>query len=271
VKRVLKGNEPLTLNVYRQAAPLSTWDEMKCNPNYGGQQAYRDCRSDILSQQNGLCAYCEIDIRDNNPLKCHIEHFHPKADVGSGHNWALDWNNMLGVCSGGSYQYINGASFYLAPMDRNLSCDAHKDKMIQSNRLSAQCDGWILNPLQLASFPTLFSIEKSTGRLMADTINCANSTPLTNNKHTSIEGMVQNTIDMLNLNCERLSQARLMLIRDIESNKKKQRQAGLSAQQGLENLAQRYFHIQWKEYFTTIRLCLGQTAETHLQSINFQG
>lgn len=271
MKRVLKGYEPLSLAGYRNAAPLSAWGEMKCNPHYGGQQSYQDCRSELVSQQKGLCAYCEIDIRDNDPLKCHVEHFHPKSDISPQHNWALDWQNMLGVCNGGSYQHIDGTGFYLEPMDKNLSCDAHKDKMIQTGKLAAQCEGWILNPIQLAAFPALFYLEKSTGRFLPDATACAAYPPLAHNHHTSIEDLVQHTIDMLNLNCERLTQARLIIIRDIERNKKREQQSGFNAQQGLANLAQRYFRIQWAGFFTTIRLCLGQSAEAHLQSINYQG
>lgn len=271
MKRVLKGGEPTNLTHYRNAAPQGTWDAMKTDAHYGGQQAYDDCRRDLIGQQKGLCAYCEIDIRDNNPLKCRVEHFHPKSDISPRHNWALDWQNMLGVCNGGSYEHVREDGFYLEPRDKNLSCDAHKDKMIQSGRLPAQCDGWILNPVQLAAFPTLFVIEKSTGKILPDASGCANHPPIQNNQHASIEALVERTIDMLNLNCDRLTTVRLRVIWDIERNKKKERESGVTAQQGLANLAQYYFHFQWKAFFTTIRLCLGQPAETYLQSINFQG
>ncbi|NOU01076.1 MAG: TIGR02646 family protein [Gallionella sp.] len=271
MKRVLKGNEPTALVNYRGAVPLSLWDEMKNNPHHGGQNTYQDCRNELVNQQGGLCAYCEIDIRDNDPLKCRVEHFHPKSDVDPQHNWALDWQNMLAVCNGGSYQYVDVSGFHLEPMSKNLSCDEHKNTMTQTNKLSAQCEGWIFNPLQLAAFPNLFSLEKNTGRLLPNSVACRVHVPIENNKHPSVEALVQCTIDMLNLNCERLAAGRLLVIRDIEGNKKKQRQAGFDAQQGLGNLAQRYFQTQWKAFFTTIRLCLGQAAEAHLQSINYEG
>lgn len=271
MKTVLKGGEPATLTNYRVAVPLGGWEEMKINPHFGGQAAYQDCRSQLVNQQGGLCAYCEIDIRDNDPLKCRVEHFHPKSDLPPPHNWALDWQNMLAVCNGGSYEYIGAAGFYLEPMSQNLSCDAHKDKMIQTNKLPAQCEGWILNPIQLTAFPILFSLDKFTGQLFPNSISCAAHPAIVNNQHASVEALVKNTIDMLNLNCERLNKSRLLVIRDIESNKKKQRQAGFDAQQGLGNLAQRYFQTSWQAFFTTIRLCLGDAAKVHLQSINYQG
>ncbi len=271
MKRILKGNEPSTLTAYRNAAPLSQWDEMKNNPHYGGQQSYQDCRTELVIQQGGLCAYCEIDIHDNDPLKCRVEHFHPKSDVNPQHNWALDWQNMLAVCNGGSYQYIAANGFYLEPMNENLSCDAYKDRMVQSDKLPTQCDGWILNPTQLAAFPVLFILEKHTGKLLPNSVTCGNVLSFANNQHVSVEVLVQHTINMLNLNCERLTTARLLVVRDIENNKKKQRQHGFSPQQGLGNLAQRYFQYQWKAFFTTMRLCLGQPAEDYLQSTNYQG
>jgi uncharacterized protein (TIGR02646 family) len=271
MKRVLKGREPLALTAYRLAMPIGKWDEMKSDAHNGGSQAYQDCRSDLVTQQKGLCAYCEIDIWDNDPLKCRVEHFHPKSDVSTQHNWALDWLNMLAVCNGGSNKHIVGGGYYLEPMSQNLSCDAHKDRMIQTKKLAEQCEGWILNPLQLAAFPVLFRLEKSTGRLLPDPVACAIYPEVSNNQHSTVYDLVQHTIDMLNLNCERLIAARLLVIRDIGNNIKKQRNAGFSLQQGMNNLVQQYFRSQWKAFFTTIRLCLGQPAEVYLQSINFQG
>ncbi len=271
MKTIMKGGEPATLTSYRSSVPQGGWEDMKRNPHFGGQAAYQDCRGQLVSQQGGLCAYCEIDIRDNDSLKCRVEHFHPKSDVTPIYNWALDWQNMLAVCNGGSYEYIGAAGLYLEPMNQNLSCDAHKDKMIQTNKLPAQCEGWILNPIQLAAFPMLFSLDKSTGQLFANLISCAAHPTIPTNQHASVEALVKNTIDMLNFNCERLTKSRLIVIRDIERNKKKQRQAGFDAQQGLGNLAQLYFQTKWQAFFTTIRLCIGESAEVHLQSTQYQG
>lgn len=271
MKKVLKGDEPQFLSSYRQAVPLGTWDQMRNDALHSGQQAYQDCRIKSIHDQKGLCAYCEIAIRDNKPLKCRVEHFHPKSDTTTAHNWALDWQNMLGVCNGGDYPHLADPAFHLKPLKDNLSCDAHKNMMIEGGLLAEPCEGWVLNPLQLAAFPTLFRLEKSNGYLLPDAVACAASPPWPDNRHASVEALVQHTIEMLNLNCNRLAKARLQVIWHIEQNKKKQRQSGFNAQQGLANLAQRYFVSHWPGFFTTIRLCLGQAAEAHLHAISYAG
>ena len=271
MKRVVKGTEPTYLTTFRDAIPHGTWEQLRDDPHYGGQNAYQHCRMQSIRDQNGLCAFCEIDIRDGNPLKSRVEHFHPKSDAANNHNWALDWNNMLGVCNGGSNPHLIADGFHLKPTEKNLSCDAHKDRMIQTGRLAQKCEGWIINPLMLAAFPSLFQIHKGTGHLLPDVAGCAALSNWPDKQHTSLESLVQFTIDMLNLNCDRLAQARLRVIWDIERNKRLQRQSGYTPQQGLTNLVHRYFRIQWPAFFTTIRLCLGNVAEEHLLEIHYQG
>lgn len=270
MKRCLKGSEPASLRVYRQAKPDSTWDELREDPHHGGQDAYLDIRTQTHTDQGGLCAYCEIDIRDNESTKSRIEHFHPKSDKNQNINWALDWHNMLAVCSGGSYKY-GSAPYTMEPLRENLSCDAHKDRLIQQGLILEQCEGLILNPLKISASPCLFSINKFNGEISVNTANCENHQPLTNNKHSSILELVEKTIFALNLNCHRLCEARLVVIRDIERNKKRQRDSGFTGSQGLKNLAQRYLRRQWPAFFTTICLCLGPAAEDYLQNIQYQG
>lgn len=270
MKRVLKQAEPNGLTLFRNAVPLGTWDGMRDDAHFGGAAAYKACRDQVLTDQGGICAYCEISLHDNDPLKCRVEHFHPKSDISAVHNWALDWSNLIGVCAGGSYRY-GAAPHTQEPLALNLSCDAHKDQMIKAGKLLKQCDGWILNPTQLIASPALFKIEKSTGKLLPDVANCVAVPEWPGNQHPDIQALVEHTIDMLNLNCDRLCSARLSLVRDIERNKKKQREQGFSAQQGLNNLVARYMRIRWPEFFTTIRICLGAAAEGHLANVEFQG
>jgi uncharacterized protein (TIGR02646 family) len=271
MKRVLKGVEPRTLIHFKNAVPTGTWEQMKDDPYYQGRQAYQDCRSQCIADQGGICAYCEIGIHDNDPLKCRVEHFHPKSDITTTHNWALDWQNMFGVCNGGSNPYISDPRYHKEPISKNLSCDAYKDRMITEGKLPQQCEGLILNPLQLEAFPSLFRIDKMTGFLHPDSAHCSALPPIPNNQHATIESLVQHTIDMLNLNCDRLAEARKKIIFSIEHDKKTQRDRGFSAQTGLNNLAQKYFQTHWRNFFTTIRLCIGPIAENYLNHIHYQG
>lgn len=270
MKRVLKGDEPASLQNFRAAQPQATWDELRVDAQNAGRQTYADIRTQTHQDQGGLCAYCEIDIRENDPLKSRIEHFHPKSDTASATNWALDWPNMLAVCAGGSHKY-GEQPHTLEPLDQNLSCDAHKDRMIQQGKLPESCEGWLLGPLDLPAWPSLFSLNKFDGKLSPDGTACAAAAPCRDNRHISAADMVQHTIDMLNLNCERLCKARLQVIWDIERNKKRLREANIPPSQALSQLAQRYFRTRWPQFFTAICLCLGPAADAHLQSVQYQG
>lgn len=271
MKRVRKAAEPPTLTNFRNAAPNSTWEGMRNDVLWGGQQAYVDIRAQLITDQGCLCAYCEIDIHDNDPLKCRVEHFHPKSDPVSPPNWALVWTNMVGVCNGGSYRHTTAPGFVLEPLSDNLSCDAFKDSRIQAGALALACEGWILDPMQIGAALCLFKISKSDGRLLPDDAACLASEPWHGNRHATLAALVQHTIDMLNLNCDRLKDARLTIVRDIERGKKRQRDQGFDATVGLANLAERYFSRSWPGFFTVIRHCLGPAAEARLQAINFQG
>lgn len=266
MKPVAKGAEPAALQAYRQAQPQACWEEMRGDARDDGQQAYTDIRKHTHDDQGGLCAYCEIDIRDDDPLKSRIEHFHPKSDRNAGVNWALAWANMLAVCAGGSYRY-GTAPHTLEPLEENLSCDAHKDRWIQQKRLAEACEGWVLNPLRLPGWPgSLFRLNKCNGELQADAEACQKFDPWPGNQHADMHTLVTFTITALNLNCTRLREARLRVIRDIEHNKKKQRLAGFGPQQGLDNLARHYLRQRWPGFFTTICLCLGDAAQRQLRA-----
>jgi uncharacterized protein (TIGR02646 family) len=243
---------------------------MKGDNAHGGDIAYADCRRELIQGQGGICAYCEIDIRDNDPLKCRVEHFHPKSDNSSPHNWGLDWQNMLAVCAGGSYRH-GYMPHSLEPLAENLSCDAYKDFLIQSKKLPQQCEGVILEPTGLPALINLFAIEKSTGRLISNAEACAVAPKNAKNKHADLATLVNQTIISLNLNCDRLCQVRLSIIHDIERNKKRQRDAGFGPAQGLQNLVDRYFRRPWPGFFTTIRICLGAAAEGYLETSGFSG
>jgi len=134
MKRVCKSlPAPKALQDYMSAYPDATWDQMRDDNTQGGYQAAHDCRDQALRNQHDLCAYCERKIAADDPLHCQVEHFHPKSDSTGTRNWDLDWGNMLAVCDGGSSSLQGEREIH--PLSENLSCDVHKNRMIQKGEL----------------------------------------------------------------------------------------------------------------------------------------
>jgi uncharacterized protein (TIGR02646 family) len=270
MKRICKGSTPKALQDYIRNNPDDTWEQMSGDNTRGGSQAARECRDQAIRDQKGLCAYCEQKISSDDTLHRRIEHFHPKSDKTGTHNWSLDWKNMLAVCDGGSSS--SQEERIIHPLPANLSCDAHKDRMVQTGKLPISCEGHLLNPLAVPAFPNLFVLEKDTGYFKPDETACANA-QISGYEHEtiSISALIGYTIETLNLNCDRLAAKRRLIIFDIDRNKKRLRESGVSQSEMSGKLISRYFRKEWPEFFTTLRCCLGSAAEDYLESINFKG
>lgn len=263
MKHVCKSSEPLSLTQYRQTMPHAKWESMRNDAEHGGDVAYSQCRTTTAQDQGHICAYCECKIQHHDPLSCRVEHFHDKSDTSSGHNWSLEWNTMLAVCLGGEREGQQHA------LPANLSCDAHKNHMKNEKKFLAS-EGWLLNPLQLRAFPALFNVDKATGCLVPNADAC-NTVTIDGNQHATTQALVQHTIDMLNLNCDRLKDERRKVLFHIEGLKKKKRDANIPPSQALPALANQLFQAKWPAFFTTLRCLLGQAAEDHLQAVAYQG
>ncbi len=261
MKKIFKNQlEPRELLNFREGNPNGNWDQLKDN-----RDVYSSCKNQIFIDQFYLCAYCECKIIVSDPLTTRIEHFHPKSDsTDLTKNWALVWDNLIGVCNGGDRP---GLSNYEAPLPQNLSCDAHKAHMDNLGKLEKNCEGWILNPIYLMNFPCVFKINFENGCLSANESVCG-TLNFQENRFKTAKELVENTIIVLNLNCDRLVKKRVVVLREIERNIKKWRTSNQNVSQNLVSL---YFGYQWRPFFTTIRLRLGNFAEEYLKSINFQG
>ena len=247
MKRVEKSAEPQSLTAFRTACPNATWEQMRNDALHNGQQTYADCRSQAGGDQRGLCAYCEMLLNEDQPHKCRVEHIHPKSDDSSGHNWHLDWQNLLCVCNGGETEGCAET-----PLPENLSCDAHK----KDSHLA-------VNPLDIPAFPNVFAFDKANWHLHADPAACALA---------GLDvGLLEQSIKTLNLNCHRLARLRREVLFDIERRKKILRDKHYTPEKAAPILANGYFQTQWPEFFTTIRCCLGPDAEEYLRSINYKG
>ncbi len=253
---------PRELSTFERDDPKATWENLR---NF--ENVYAGIRDQIINDQYGLCAYCECKISGSEPLTTRVEHFHPKSDATDPLiNWALLWSNMIGVCNGGDKPYLHERNPPY-PLPENLSCDSHKNHMEQMGKISKDCEGFILNPLTIIASPCLFWFNPKNGFLEPNAQHCE-TIQLESNKFSSVFELVENTIKILNLNCDRLVQQRLVVFRNIEHNKKEWRNANRDV---TLNLISRYLDHQWRPFFTTIRLCLGQVAEQYLKNLDFRG
>jgi uncharacterized protein (TIGR02646 family) len=267
MKQVFKSAEPPCLQAYRSSKPSDGWDQMKNNSQYFGQAVY-DCIAELVSaDQGGLCAYCEIEI-SRSPLNTfRVDHFVAKSLSSSRHNWGLDWENMLACCKGGENQYTRGRNHFEKPRSKNLSCDAHVNRLAQKDGTGMPLDdrrGLVINPLSLPTSPLLIRFDTDQGALEPHPQRCAEIS-LEGNKHASTYELVENTIRVFNLNCPRLCRARKDWFDELEDKLEATRQAGRSAAEISSELCEVLLSPPYPSFFTVSRLWLGPIAEEFLQ------
>jgi len=255
MKNIIKGSEPGKLISYRENNPQGTWDNCKKNKN-----RRKEIQQRLLDDQGGLCAYCEIDLKagfDTEAADFRVEHFHPKSDTSSSHNWHLDWRNLLACCHGGSMPDIVDALNRFSSPDH--SCDVPKD--------NENWDNIILNPLQITSFPPLFSFSRHTGSIHVHYEHCSAA----NISHI----IAQKTIDKLRLDADRLKRLRKSILNKINDELRGMVSRGIDLQIAKETLAEAYLYKNndghWPAFFSTIRDYLGDAAEKQLNVIHYAG
>lgn len=250
---------PNPLTDFAVQNPNATWEDFRNQ----ARQSYNDLKLQMLAEQGGLCAYCEKKISHLDANKQRIEHFHNKSDISTAHNWALDWDNVLLVCIGGAN-----------PEDRkkyaphHLSCDSHKE---QVKGLPEACEGWYINPTQIQTIVRLFDFDKATGKLL---VNCSACQQLANDNLPNKYGvdwcmLAEKTIEILNLNCQRLCDDRLEVLKSYNQMVKMIREKKI--QNGFQKFTQNKFSQPFPEFFTTWRSLLGKYAEDYLISIQYNG
>lgn len=265
MKRINKSNPPNALTEFAVENPTEVWEPSFRDHDAGN--SYKSVKHLMLQDQGGLCGYCEKKIQDMPEHHQRIEHYHNKSDVSNPNvNWGLDWNNVFAVCLGGSSQNEEDKKRY--PLPKNLSCDAYKEHLVGKGELPQACEGYYLNPLRIITTVGLFDFDKSNGQLHVNKAACANLADI-DNRHTSLEKLVEETIRVLNLNCDRLCGDRLEVLKSY--NKEIARARKANDRQGLTKLAERWFRNQWPSFFTTRRILLGKNAETYLSQISYNG
>jgi uncharacterized protein (TIGR02646 family) len=252
MKKCLKSSpEPVCLTDFRTSNPKATWDDFR-NQDPG---CYSSIRTLTRNDQCGICAYCEIRLDQNDEQ---IAHFHPKSDISTTINWALDWNNLWIACKGGTQPWLPN---HLPPLPANRSCDENKGNKI--------VDGIVFSPQDILAFPRLFSYEQSPGGI-AICVDIAECTKAGINP-----GRVQQTIDEFNLNCTRLAIARMTVHKVIEREINGLMKSSKNPKVDLQKLIKKHLakdsNGHWPMFFTLIRWRFRQTAESHLQSIGYSG
>lgn len=259
LKKLNKSAIPTELTQFVVQTPKASWDDFKNN----SQNDYKKVKKLIFTDQGERCAYCEKALKKKTADKKRIEYYHSKSDKSNPNmNWALEWSNIIGVCLGGS----DKETAHLLP--ENLSCDAHKAHLEEKKKLHIPCDGYVLNPLDIIANPTLFDFDKSQGKLKANSTACALCNP-DNNQYVTVEKLVEKTIEIFNLNCERLVEQRLLVFHQYEhfiKSAKKVNNTQIHSQ-----LAKRWFNHKWPSFFTTRRIMLGSHSEKYLNSIQYEG
>lgn len=257
VKRVPKSQpEPNCLRSYREEEPVATWDQFKDEAQtcYGGANGVLET---LEKDQGGLCAYCETKI---NALDRQVAHFHPKDDSTPARNWHLDWENLWLACKGGTNPTLQGdKARYLEPIKDNRSCDEAKENNI--------VDDVVLHPRAIPAFPRVFKFHTSADcvEMRVDVEGC---------EAAGINAdRASKTLEVFNLNCRRLTAARMAIFAEIEHGVKR-----ISSLPDRDEKLRLYTQARlaksgndWPAYFTMIRWRFGRFAEDYLQSIQYQG
>ena len=256
MKQILKSGEPDKLARFRQQSPQADWDRCKRN-----KRRYQQIQQTLFNDQRGLCAYCEIDLRfESNAAQSdfRVDHFHPKSDTQGTVNWALEWQNLLACCHGGSSATVVDASDRFISDSNEHSCDVPKGNQI--------LDNVILNPLQIPASPALFRHTLSGGLTVnTDACNQAGVDP----------DQAQATLDHLNLNNSRLNRLRKSQIDFFRDYLQRAESRGQSLDAEREKLAKIYLmpdsEEKYQRFFTTSRSYLGSAAEKLLQATQYDG
>lgn len=260
MKKVVKSaQEPELLAQYRQENPDDNWKK-DFKPN--NPDGYKQVKQQLIDDQKGLCAYCEIDLKPGHGKGTddfRVEHFHPENPHNPPPNHALDWSNMLGCCSGGNAKYVTDSEERFTSPDH--SCDVPKG--------SKNLTGSILNPVtDIPAYPRLFKYKEQgedAGMIEIDQQLCP--------EH--LQQQAEQSLAELNLNAKRVKRFRSAVIDKLREALELNIQSGMTDEEALQDLAELYFTDQsdrhWPAFFTTIRWYLADMAEERLQEIGYNG
>ena len=175
---ITKQQEPASLTEYKKSS----------NPTYEDFPAKDDIRESLIQEQHGVCAYCMDRITKD---KMRIEHFKCQTKYPEE---ALDYNNMLGCCTGHEGD------------DKQLThCDVHKqDSELKYNPANSS-DSQKMR-IHYLSDGQIYSDDEEFNKQMISVLNL-------NNKYTVInrKRIIQNLFSSLNKKKGTRSKAQIKL------------------------------------------------------------
>lgn len=248
-----KRGEPEELARYKSEHGSVTWDYMQADAENGGDIAAKRCKLACIADQGGICAYCECDL-GTKPHKIRVEHFHDKSDSAAGNNWALDWANMLAVCFGGQR-----AGARLRPKD--MSCDAHKNYWAQKHDNPKSFEYLMLDPSKLPQSPSVFKFNSYSGEIFPDAKVC-------HEEGISLD-MAARTIEILNLNCRRICNARKEAFDEVEEFKERLIDKKILKEEYRSLLIGKFLAGKCPSCMVAVRSALGPIAEEYIAEHGF--
>lgn len=95
MKRIFKNAEPTDFSNWKASHADATYGDLNRDRLFpGALRAKRALRASLLSEQKGLCCYCESKIVGND---FHVEHFKPKDSTQFPH-LQLEYSNLHASC-----------------------------------------------------------------------------------------------------------------------------------------------------------------------------
>ena len=229
MRGIRKLQEPRKLAQYRASNPQGSWEDFR-----RGRARRNAVKDALIAQQQGLCCYCEIDLKTSVQQgeidDFRVEHFHPKSDCSTSHNWALDWQNLLACCSGGSATKVVDSQSRASQSDvsdLDHSCDVPKQ--------DHNWDGVILNPLNLPRHVCPFRFSRNEPYISVNTAVCeAHRIDLTQAK---------TTIEKLRLHSPRLVRLREEKLNKLSDELSRLTQQGIPLEHAIEQINSIYLIV----------------------------
>lgn len=180
----------------------ANWDGFR---DHNAGASYNELIEELIDVQHGLCGYCKINLCGSNIIEedRQIEHVIPRKGSQQGASREVDVTNMIACCKGGTSivfapsEKSSDKDRYLKPVKDNMSCGQAKSNCNDAN---------FLDPRKLPALPSLTNVLVD-GRIEVDEDVC---------KSKGIPAArVTRTIEILNLNAERLRLARTAWRNDL--------------------------------------------------------